>query len=182
MKFNNISINIIIQYFWYKDKISREKFWKINWCQWWKLNLKFFPFFERFCFCFCHQFPFCYTSSLINKKKSLQAGLRNPQGATPNKHFLRMSSIVVISLFDITRTDNNTPGICFVDVESSFPELSCSWIPDLWIELEIRSKKIRKTIKFTYSWEFLQKKRITYLHRNHKPVISLISFGEDSLS
>lgn len=39
-----------------------------------------------------------------------------------------MALIVVISLFDITRTYDITP---FLDEEPSFPELSCSSIPDL---------------------------------------------------
>lgn len=63
-----------------------------------------------------------------------------------------------LSLFPYLTKYDNTSGICFLDVESSVPELSCSWIPDLWIEFEIRTKKLIKMIIFTYSLEFCTEK------------------------
>lgn len=139
-----------MQYLWYKDNISREKIDEINWCQWWKSNLKilwvcyfltyqimFFLYFSLLfleSFNFCHQFPF-FLYFNFNKLKKIMSklGWGIPRWQFQTNIFGGMALIVVISLFDITRTYDITPGICFLDEEPSFPELSCSSIPDLWI-------------------------------------------------
>lgn len=86
--FFNISNNVVSLFI---KKKNREKKHSI------------LTFLERFNF--CHQFPFCYTSILTNRKKYIQAGLGNSHVAIPNKRFLGMTieAIVVISLFDLTR-------------------------------------------------------------------------------